>query len=403
MMSFLSILFIFVIYWLGNQIGGKKVGGLSAIFAAIAPAQISNSLSVWNPAIVPLLSAIILLFVVQYFNFRKARDIFLFGFTLSLAMSIHFQSMLLFPTLIILLFVTRPSKKHLSYLILGLLIPFLPLIYFDIKHDWYNFKSVFIYLFIDQFSIWVPNRWLSYIFSYWPETWSHVIGGFKFLSGSIIVLLSIFTISNIKKLNNYKVFYLIASIFVLEIVLYRYRGPRYEYYSFFTHPYVLLLSAWTLKKLTEIQKLIGIIFIIAIVVATLNQSIYDLKETQISLKKIKNLKTEIYSAFPSQKFDIYSCPFSGGVVAHPLSLSMYHDGRNSEAGIGIMACEQSKGLTWDYIPKNKIPKDANYYSLSTSRVYRTTAEWWKNNPPKSSDFFDFIKRKLNPSCYPHCS
>src|SRR3990167_10144394 len=52
-MSFISIIFIILVYWLGKGIGGKWLGLIAALFAAISPAQIDNSFAVWNAAADP--------------------------------------------------------------------------------------------------------------------------------------------------------------------------------------------------------------------------------------------------------------------------------------------------------------------------------------------------------------
>jgi len=404
MMSLLSLVFVLLIFWLGKEIGGRHLGALAAFFAVISPAQISNSLAVWNPAIIPLLSVIILIFMTKYFSYRRTREIFIFGFVLSLAITIHFQSILLLPVLIVLLIATKPPKKHLIYLFFGLLIPFLPLIYFDVRHYWYDFKSVFIYLAIDQYSIYVPNRWLTYVFSYWPLTWGQIIGGNKWAGGAVIILLAGFTLARFKEFNKNKIFYLISLTFVLEVLLFRYyRGPRYEYYSYFTHPTVLILSAWALKKLVEVQRLAGIFFIILVVFVTLNQSITNFKETGISFKKINILKTEIYSTFPKDfEFSIYGCKENTSSLSHPLALFIYNDKKNNLDGIKIGVCETAQKFEWVILSSKKIQEEG-YVNKTTSKVFTETAEWWKENPPqKDAQFWQFMKRKLNPSCYPHC-
>ena len=404
MMTILSIFFILLIYKLGIELGNKTTGILAAFFAAISPALISNSLAIWNPAIIPLLSLLILIFMVRYFKYRRELDIFLFGFFLTFSITIHFQSILLTPSILILLISTKSRLKHFAIFFLGMLIPMLPLIYFDVRHYWYNFKSIFIYLAIDQYSIWVPNRWLTYIFSYWPETWGRIIGGNRFIGSAIIIFVSIFTLANLKKFTSFKVFYLIALTFILDIILYRYyRGPRYEYYSFFTYPSIILLTAWACQKLFEAKKVIGFIFLIVVVFVTSKESTVNMRETVISLERMNSLKSEIYSSFPrGVNFDIYGCKENTGSLSQPLALLMYNEKRNESSGIKIGVCETVKKFEWSVLSRERILKDG-WVNKTTSKVFDETAEWWKKNPPqKDNNFGQFLKRRLNPSCYPHC-
>ena len=404
MMTFFSIVFILLIYRLGREVESKWVGIIAAFFAAVSPALISNSLATWNPAIIPLLSLLILLFMVRYFKDRRELDIFLFGFFLALSITIHFQSILLTPTVLVLLLFTKPRLKHVGIFFLSMLIPMLPLIYFDINHYWYNFKSIFIYLAIDQYAIWVPNRWLTYIFSYWPEAWGQIIGGNKFIGGVIIILVSIFTIANLKMFRKFRIFYLIACTFILEIILFRYyRGSRYEYYSFFTYPSIIILTAWACLKLFESQKIIGLLFLIAVTFVTFKESTSNIRVSGVSLYKINLLKSEIYSSFPlGVNFDIYGCKQNASSLSHPLALLMYTEERNDFDGVKIGVCETVKKFEWLVLSRERILKEG-WVNKTTSKVFNETAEWWKENPPqKDTHFSQFIKRKLDPSCYPHC-
>ncbi|OGD99621.1 hypothetical protein A3B54_02955 [Candidatus Curtissbacteria bacterium RIFCSPLOWO2_01_FULL_42_50] len=128
-----------LIFRLGNEVGGKWLGALASLYGAISPAQINYSFSVWNPVIVPLVVLITLFFLVRFFKSKKLLDIFLLGFTVSLAITIHFQNILILPTILVVIFSFQPSIKnyfrYLPSLILGFLITLLPLIYFDLGHN----------------------------------------------------------------------------------------------------------------------------------------------------------------------------------------------------------------------------------------------------------------------------
>lgn len=407
--SALYLVFIWLIFWLGKEVDGKWVGTLAALFAAISPAQINYSFSTWNPAITPLLVLVTLIFLVRFFKSKKLLDIFLLGFTVSLAITIHFQNILILPTLLVAIFSFKPLiKNYLRYLptlALGFLIPLLPLIYFDLRHNWYNSISLFIYLAIDQYRIWVPNRWLTYLGVYWPDAWGFIIGGNRWLGGAIISLLSIFTLLRLRHFTKNRLFLLIAVTFVLEVVMYRYyRGERYQYYSLFAHPVVLLLTAWVSIQIFRIQKMIGIVWIILIFFTTLNLASKDLKKRGVTYPEIKSLKNQIYSEYPSSKFDIYGCESNASSISHPLALIMYYESRNETTGVKIGVCETENSLSW--IPltdKDFTIKKYAWINKSTSTVYQNTVEWWKEKPPKGGgDFWEFIKKNLNPKCWPHC-
>ncbi len=401
-------LFIYLIYWVGSKIENKWLGLLCAAFAAISPAQINFSTSVWNPAIIPILTLTTIILLFKFVQRGKPIYILLLSFVCSLAFTIHFQSILILPTILVALFSQKTKLKvfflNLFLVFLGFLIPLLPLIYFDIKHEWYNAKSLFIYLAIDQYSIWVPNRWLTYTTSYWPEAWAYIIGGSKLISGVIIFTLGLLTLSKLKSFSKNRLFLLLAITFAFEVLLYRYyRGPRFIYYSLFAHPYILILTGYLTFQLIKLNKAAGFFILIAISIFTLNVALQDLKDRGVTLKELTSLKNEIYKNYPSASFDIYGCQFNAETVSHPLALLMYKDGRNSTKGTKIGVCESNNDLTWTEISDKDLDREKPFwYNRTTERVYFDAQEWWRKKQPQKSDFIKFLKEKLSPKCYPHC-
>lgn len=419
--TFLYFVFILLIYWLGKETGGNWLGILAALFAGISPTQINYSFSSWNPSVVPLLALISLVFLVRFFKYKRKLDIFFLGLTTGAAITIHFQNFLILPTIVTALFSFRTSlRNYLKFILswtLGFLIPLLPLVYFDLRFHWHNFISIFVYLTVDQYSIWVPNRWLTYAGVYWQGAWAEIIGGSRLIAVAIISLLSVFfilrlrqflpTFSSLNKhnLKNDKVFYLIAVTFVIEFVLYRYyRGERYQYYILFAHPWVILLTAWTVFQVFRFNRLLGLTLTVLVCIFTIKQSLKDLAPRGITLAEVNSLKNQIYSNYPSGSFDIYGCEVNSDSISHPLALAMYHDGRNKTDGIKIGVCEGKDLLEWSVLSKKDVTtKKVFWVNKSTETVYKSTVEWWKVNPPeRGGSFREFIKTKFSPRCYPHC-
>lgn len=388
-MTLLSLLFIFGIYYLGYLIEGKWLGAFAALGAAISPAQIENSLATWNPTVIPLLTLFSLILLVRYYQTHKLIDIFLLGMTIGLALNIHFQSMLLLPTMLIVVILIRPMRnylKHIFVLGMGVFIPFIPLIKFDLNFNWYNFRSIFIYLTVGQYNIWVPNRWLTYAGTYWPETWASIIGGHYLISLAIIILLGLFFILKFKTYKHQLPFYLVATTFLMEIILYRYyRGNRFIYYSFFAHPTIILLTAWVVYQLFKLKVVLGLVLSLLILFFSLRTNLDNLKNKPLNFNKINALKKDIYDHYPLRSFDIYACSHYGPDIAHPLALVMYWDNRNYPSGLKIETCYMNGQLSWKaYSPKEsiKLDKEKSKQNFTTAQVFRETVEWWKDSPPK---------------------
>lgn len=397
-MTMLSLVFLLLIFYLGNGVGGRYVGLLSVLFAAISPGVVDNSFSVWNPSIVPLLALTILLLLLEFLKTGKNLHIFLLSFLTGLVITIHFQGVLLIPALVIaeiLILFSKKLSRIISQSILvgaGFVTPFLPLLYFDYNHFWFDTNNLLIYLTVDQYKIWVPNRWLTYITLYWPNAWAGIIGGNYFIGVIIICLLTVFVLINLKYFLQKKNLFLVITVFAGEIVLYRfYRGERFSYYSFFAYPCVIVLSAWASFEVFSKSKFAGLILTIAIFLSTFKGSLGLLKDSEISFNKIMFSKAELYKSYPNANFDIFSCYLNGNRASHPLALFVYKDGRNSVYGNKIMVCETpGNNVFWAPISKND---SVSLESVTTSNVYHNTVEWWQDKPPVKGEgsIFKFIK------------
>lgn len=383
--------YIALIYLLGKEIGGKKLGALCALFAAVSPAQINYSFSIWNPAIVPILVLTTLLILLGFYKRKTLLNFFLLNFLVSLSLSVHFQSILILPVLLVALILIKPAVinyiKYLLVAVVGFLIPLLPLIYFDLRFDGYNSKSILVYLLVDQYNIWIPNRWLTYVFSYWPETWSYIVGGYSFVVYVLIAVLIPIFIWNLRKFNKNRHFYLIALVFLFEFIMFRYyRGERYQYYSLFAHSPIIIITAWTCWKLSRLHKLVGGLLIFTVVFFSLLKSIEDFKERGVTLAEVDTSKELIYGTFKNKKFDIYGCKSNASSVSHPLALSMYFDGMNDVNGVKIGVCEDETGIAWTALTNEDLGgKEPLWYGKSTKTVYIDTVEWWKIKPPLGGD------------------
>ncbi len=412
--SLLYLLFIPLVFWLGKEVGGKWVGGLGAFFAAISPAQIDGSFAVWSPTVIPILTILALIFLVRFFKFRKYYDLFLLSFFVSLSISIHFQSFLTTPAMLAAVILIKPSIRNylrsLLCIFLGMLIPMLPLIYLDSKLHWFNFINLFVYFTVDQYSIWVPNRWITYAFDYWPKTWANIVGGSSQVGLLIIIIFGVLFLLRLrdfkKKSGNLNTFYLVAVTFLLEILIYRYyRGERFTYYSMFAHGTVLVLTAWTVVQVFSARRIAGIVLFLIITFSTLNIARANLASRGVTLKKLETLKSEIYSSYPSVTYDVYGCMINANAISHPMALLMYYDHRNSIGGAKVGVCEQGKTLVWERVT-DLIGEKGNilWYDRSTETVYNDTALWFLKNPPSgdNSNFWHFVFTKLSPRCWPHC-
>lgn len=385
LMSLVSLVFVYLIYLFGKEIGGRRVGMLAAVLAAISGAQIDNSFSVWNAAADPFLALVAYLLLIKFFDTKRALYAFLLGFVVSMAITIHFQTVLLLPICLVALATSKPKIGNWAAMALGFFIPLLPFLYFDLRFEWFETRRIYDYMTIGQYRIYVPNRWLTYAGVYWPQTWGAIVGGNKIIGGFLIVLIGVFTLLRLRSFKRYKKFFLVATAFGLSVLMFRYyRGERFFYYSHFAHPAVIVLSAWALMELFRFKKIVGAVVCLAVLVFTFQTAVANFKPRDITLGQINSLKKDIYTRFGSDKFDVYGCTYNGALVSHPLAYLMYADGRNSMDGVKIGVCQLTdRSITWDRISAESIVGAGSpWLRESTENVYKTMTEWWKTERPK---------------------
>lgn len=161
------ILFLYLFY---SRLGRKDT--LSAgFFLSMAPILISNSRLVWPPFVIPFLTIFYLFFVYRILE-NKYSDVFLLF--LVIGVMEHFEIATAGPLFIatFVLFTIWSLKKQISvkYLGLGLvgsIIPLLPLMIFDFRHEFLNLKGMLATLKGAESSIGSWEEYMKIVSNHW--------------------------------------------------------------------------------------------------------------------------------------------------------------------------------------------------------------------------------------------
>lgn len=123
-------------YFVGTKLWNKKAGFLAALIYAFSWHQ-----EIWNPMYIPLLSVIGFYLIVRAMNGRTrwVWPAVWAGF----AASLHMAPLLLTVYLIIAIFLSKkkPTQKECVYMVLLWGIWFLPILVFDLRHDFLNIRK----------------------------------------------------------------------------------------------------------------------------------------------------------------------------------------------------------------------------------------------------------------------
>lgn len=382
---------------LGKRLGGPMLGFLSAILTAISTAQIAQSVSLTNQTPIALCSFMVLWSAVLYLQTKRPVYGFLLAFGVALAISVHLQGAALGVVLLtVLVLAGRPTFRQLVSCLAGLVLPSLPLFYYDSRHDFINISSMIKYYTKDQFAISLDvlgRRWLTYISQFWPREWAHIIGGEPIVS----IVLGIFTLyffflllvsGRLKK--EWLAFFL--SFFAM-VVLVRYtRVPLFASFIVFFHPFILLISAWTLLQIFAKHRMLGAAMLIIVVVAT---SIHSYREITRGSNDAamygRNVAIALKKQFPGQSFAVYDYSYRFVSSSFPLILHLYTDGMIDDGGHKIGIGYREPPLTdWPRLViggKESLPvydlesssagqlTESSWAFVNPSQVYRSTEDW----------------------------
>lgn len=145
--TLLWVLSFFVIYfWFRNKFG-NIIALVIYSMLLFYPSAISMSRQIWNPHFIPLFGALFLMFISE----RKNRlQYFLSGLFLGLGLNVHYATIIwvVFAGFYLLkdLHLKRFNWFNWFLVLLGIVFAELPLILFEIRHNFYNIQTILFHL-----------------------------------------------------------------------------------------------------------------------------------------------------------------------------------------------------------------------------------------------------------------
>ena len=394
----LTLSFVFVVYLMiliGKEIDGKLFGIILGIITAISSSQVAQSTNLTNPSGVVIFSVLAVYFSIKYIKTGKNLFLFLFPFFIAIAINIHLQAIGLLAIIPAALVIKKPYLKQLIYLILCFAIPFGPLIIFDLNHNFYNFRSMLDYYLYGQYRIYVPNRWLTYVLEYWPFAWGYIVGGIKEAGYLIILLLSLMVLylGVIKKRISKPMLFIILVFLFIFVMLRYYRGERFDSYLIFVHPFVLILTGWTILSLIKLNKILGLVFFGIIIIGGMYINILTIKNTtNHTASQVDNWKNQLIKKYPDKKFTIYDFQQKNKSSSLPLSLYLDVDNKIDDKGTKVGLVIATSGarfahpsiygerMGWQLLDLSSSTSaellQEGWFNANPSAIYKETEEWF---------------------------
>jgi hypothetical protein len=401
----ISVIFVWVMGETGKKFGGPRMGLLLAFLAALSPAQNFRSLTLTQHTLIGISAAVALWAFINYLQKYQAKFLFLLGLSLGVALSMHYQAinLLLFGLAVLILpkFNLKKIAQNLIFFILGLLIPSLPLLYWDSLQGWANINNILDYFFIGQSRIYISHRWLTYVLQFWPQFWASIIGGTKFIGWIFIVGMLVLLGQKLltKKLNK-TVFFLLI-IFISQVILLRYhKGEVFEGYIIYFHPLILFFSAWFLTNLWLEQRWLALSLVLAVSIFSLKNILFQIKINQNEIPALTKTVQQFKKSYPGKKFVLWD--YKKAATAYSFTFTALLDSQNlidEENGVPIGICyfscppEFPTNITKfqdsiNFIDLSRTPKEQlqppRWHKISPRLVFEDVALWWKKGKLKST-------------------
>ncbi len=260
---FWAILSFTVSYFVISKIFDKKTALFFLALWAVNPLSVSIDSIAWNPVVIPLLFILLIYLIYLYFKDQKVKYLLLIGLIFGLGASFHLQFIFISPIFIPLLMdIFKDRKfKSLIYFIIGSILPFFPILVFDLRHNFLNLIGVINF-------IKSGSGELNRVLPVWDNVSSFMVGALpsKILGPAIYLFVTIglfVTAVKLKDKVQSKILSGFGFVWLLSLPLFYLliKNPSEYYFNYLLVPALIFLSV-VLRN----WKRFGIIALVALLI-----------------------------------------------------------------------------------------------------------------------------------------
>ncbi|MGE5041797.1 MAG: ArnT family glycosyltransferase [Candidatus Levyibacteriota bacterium] len=406
-------------------IGGSRLSIVTGLLIAFSPQFIARSTFLTQHGYLGFASVFSFLFFILLIKTVKIRYAFILGITIGVATMFHYAGINLLLLAPFIFFIPKMSiKLKLLSLILfstGFAFMWIPLLYWDSSQSFANLRNFADFILIGQYRMYVPNSWRIFLFSFLPDYWQVVVGGYRTISSFLIIL--VFLLAPFaafkKNLNKYLVLSFFSFLSLLILNRY-YRGERFDGYVIFLAPFIFILSAWALLTLIEffisIKKQYPFIFEVqflghALLIIVILGSFWNATQFIFTQNPRtngdKNARDLLLEKYPGKTFAIYDYLYRTTDQSFALVFFLHERHADNPKGYPIGVMDRN----YASLQKNRIIGDINGALLldlqgadlnqstwkrkNQEDVYQESIGWAKHEKLTSTfSFLNFIKEKL---------
>jgi 4-amino-4-deoxy-L-arabinose transferase-like glycosyltransferase len=167
MVALFGIATIYILYRVGSEIFGKRIGSIAALLYAISPLVIAYSRASWNPNIVPFFSLLLFYLCYRIVAENQWKLLFWVGVLFGVGIQLHYTFLFLFPPVALWLLWHGHTKEYIrGYLAgcIGFFIGALPFFGFELRHEFANTRGILSFIFAGKDTGFSFNHFVTNIF-----------------------------------------------------------------------------------------------------------------------------------------------------------------------------------------------------------------------------------------------
>jgi len=295
MVALLGVATVWLIWFTTKEWFNQKAALVASFLYAISPVVIKYSNFSWNPNVMPVFALGSIWMIWRIWQKQETKWLLFLGLFSAMALSSHYLGLLLLPIIGFFglwgfLRIRKDNKAKKTYLLNAgysiLIFSFLmsPLLLFDLKHNWANFKAIKTFFTIRQTTVnlkaykAIPHLWplfkqiLTRLLAGKNEFWGEWIA-LGMASGIVWLVWKWYRGRKREKLM---ALFLICFWFLIGIVgLGLYKQHIYDHYFGFLFPAPFILAGFLIGELSEkrlMGKFLGVIFLLPLIFLSLKEN-----------------------------------------------------------------------------------------------------------------------------------
>lgn len=145
MVGIVGVATVYLIYHMGKDFFGKRVGLAAASLYALSPLVIAHARSSWNPNLVPFFSTLFIYILWSIVVRGRWKWTLFAGICFGIGLQLHYLFVFLLPVAVLWLLAWGSKKKYVMYALFGLIgfvIGYAPFLAFEMRHGFPNTQSV---------------------------------------------------------------------------------------------------------------------------------------------------------------------------------------------------------------------------------------------------------------------